>query len=160
MTVLKTIRNYLFYCGIEKDEYNAIKKDAYVSNFEVWRILHFLMFAVFGLLYVNSLFSDLLKANRLFYLIALLYSAAAICCFFLLKKDSLAAQLLIYCSISFLFLFGCFVTQNKPEIPATMFIVLLLITPMFMIDKPYFMALELIVASAVFLIWIDRKSVV
>lgn len=41
MSILKTIRNYYFYCGIEKDEYNAVKKDAYISNFEVWKILHF-----------------------------------------------------------------------------------------------------------------------
>ena len=34
----KTIRNYYFYCGIEKDEYNAVKKDAYISNFEVWKM--------------------------------------------------------------------------------------------------------------------------
>ena len=71
----------------------------------------------------------------------------------MLKKDSLIAQLLIYLSISFLFLFGVFITRNKPDIPATTFIVLLLITPMFMIDKPYFMAIELCTASAVFLIW-------
>ena len=30
---LHVIRNYILYCGIEKDAYNAIKKDAYVSNF-------------------------------------------------------------------------------------------------------------------------------
>ena len=34
-----------------------------------------------------------------------------------------------------------------------MFVILLVITPMFMIDKPYFMTLELCAASAVFLVW-------
>ena len=53
MKVIKAIRNYYFYCGIEKDEYNAVKKDAYISNFEVWKILHFLMAAVFCLLYLR-----------------------------------------------------------------------------------------------------------
>ena len=47
MKLLKKIRRYYLYCGIEKDEYNELKKDAYVSNFEVWRILHFIMFVVF-----------------------------------------------------------------------------------------------------------------
>ena len=32
MKLLKTIRRYYFYCGIEKDEYNELKKDAYVSG--------------------------------------------------------------------------------------------------------------------------------
>ena len=32
MITLKNIRNYFFYCGLEKDDYNVLKKDAYVSN--------------------------------------------------------------------------------------------------------------------------------
>lgn len=153
MKVLRIIRNYFFYCGIEKDDYNAVKKDAYVSNFKVWRLLHILMAAVFALMFISSLFSGIIRSNRLFYLIALLYSLIATGLFFVLKKDSLVAQLLIYLSISLLFLFSCFITRNTPDIPATTFIVFLLISPMFMIDKPYFMAIELCVATTVFLIW-------
>ena len=153
MNLLRTARNYFFYCGIEKEEYDALKKDAYVSNFEVWRVLHFLMAAGFGTLFVCSLFSELMRSNRVFYLAALVYSVSAICLFFLLKKDSLAAQLLIYLSISLFFLFGGLITRNRPEQTAVTFIVLLLITPMFMIDKPVFMAIELGAASAVFLAW-------
>ena len=153
MKVLRIIRNYVCYCGIEKEEYNALKKDAYVSNFRVWRVLHIVMAAVFGLLLFSTLFSKLMRTNQAFYLIAFLYSAGALCLFFTLRKDSLAAQLIIYLSISLLFLFAGFITENKPEMPATAFIALLLITPMFMIDKPYWMAIELCAASAVFLVW-------
>ena len=157
MKIFRTLRNYICYCGIEKDEYNALKKkDAYVSNFNVWRVLHFLMAAIFGFLFIVSLISPLMEINRVFYLIAFIYSAAAFCSFFILKKDSLAAQLIIYLSISLLFLFSGFITENKPELPATTFIVFLLITPMFMIDKPYFMAIELCTASTVFLIWMHN----
>ena len=153
MNIIRTIRNYYFYCGIEKDEYNAIKKDAYISNFEVWKILHFMMTAVFCLLFVASFHYRVMETNKSFYLIGFLYSVGALGGFFILKKDSIAAQLLIYLSMSFLFLFGCFISLNTPEHNATTFIVLLLITPMFMIDKPYFMTLELCAASAVFLFW-------
>ena len=151
--MLKTIRNYYFYCGIEKDVYNKVKKDAYISNFEVWKILHFLMAAVFGFMYAASFFSDLIEANSLFYMAGFLYSVFAIFLFFKLRKDSLIGQLLIYLSISLLFLFGGFLSQNNPNSNATTFIVLLLITPMFMIDKPFFMTIELSAASAIFLIW-------
>ena len=152
--MFRKLKNYICYCGIEKDEYNALKKEgAYVSNFNVWRVLHFLMTVIFGILFIGSLVSHLMAMNRVFYLIAFLYSAAAFCAFLVLRKDSLAAQLIIYLSISLLFLFAGFITQNKPEIPATTFIALLLITPMFMIDKPYFMAIELCIASTVFLTW-------
>ncbi|SEF94753.1 diguanylate cyclase (GGDEF) domain-containing protein [Eubacterium ruminantium] len=153
MKVLRIIRNYFFYCGIEKDEYNAIKKDAYISNFEVWRILHFLMAAVFGVMYIGSLFSDLMKDSSWLYLCSFVYSVIGIVLLFKMKKDSLAAQLLIYLSISLLFLFACILSLNKPDVPAVSFIAFLLITPMFMIDKPFFMAIELIVASTIFLIW-------
>ena len=153
MRALKKLCNYFFYCGIEREEYNAVKKDAYVSNFVIWRILHFLMAVTFAVLFAISLFNNLLRQNCFFYLIAFLYSAVAISFFFLLEKDSLLAQFLIYLSISLLFIFGCLISSNKTEIPATTFIVFLLITPMFMIDKPFFMAIELCAASALFLIW-------
>ena len=153
MRILRILRNYFCYCGIEKEEYNALKKDAYVSNFGVWRVLHIFMAAAFGLLLVTTFFSSLMAMNRLFYLIAFIYSVAAMFLFFTLKKDSLAAQLIIYLSISLLFLFSGFITENKPDVPAIMFIALLLITPMFMIDKPFFMAFELCVADVIFLAW-------
>ena len=153
MKILRMIRNYVCYCGIEKDEYNAVKKDAYVSNFKIWRTIHCLLTAVFAVLFINSLLDSLLVQNKVFYLIAFLYFAIATVIFFVVKKDSFVAQLLIYLSISALFLFGALITQNKPEFPATTFIVMLLITPMFMIDKPYFMGIVLSLASAVFLVW-------
>jgi len=153
MRALRVIRNYFFYSGIGKEEYNAVKKDLYVSNYVVWRILHCVMVAAFCFLYISSLFSDLLASNRFFYMLALIYSIFACSLFFILKKDSLIAQLIIYLSISLLFVFSCLITQNKPDIPATTFIALLLIAPMFMIDKPFFMTFELSAASAMFLIW-------
>ena len=153
MKLLRTIRNYIFYCGIEKDEFKSLKKEAYKSNFASWKLLHCLMTTVFGFLFINSLFSEMLAVNRIIYMIFFIYSTITTVLFFVLKKDSFFAQLLIYLSISMLFLFGCLITENKPNSPATTFIVLLLITPMFMIDKPYFMAIELAAASAVFLIW-------
>lgn len=153
MKLLRTIRNYYLYCGLEKDEYNAVKRYAYVSNFNVWKVLHFLMAAVFGALFISSLASGLMSVNKWFYLIGFLYSLLAIVMFARLKKDSIAAQLVIYLSMSFLFLFAAFISANKPDFNATTFVVLLVVTPMFMIDKPYFMTIELCAATAIFLIW-------
>ena len=150
---MRVIRNYICYCGIEKEEFKAVKKDAYAANFELWRVLHFVMDIAFGFLFIFSLCSDFVKDNRFFYLGAFIYSLVATVFFFILNKKSILGQLIIYLSISVLFLFGCFITQNKPNAPAITFIALLLITPLFMIDKPYFMSLELIVASVVFTIW-------
>ncbi len=154
MKVLRTIRNYICYCGIEKDEYNELKKDAYVSNFEVWRVLHCMIAAVFACLFFCSLTVDIMVKNRIFYLVGFIYSTSAAFLFlFAFRKESLIAQLVIYLSISMLFVFGGLITQNKPDSPATTFIVLLLITPMFMLDKTYFIAIELTAASVIYLIW-------
>ena len=89
MNILKTIRNYFFYCGIEKDEYNALKKDAYISNYVVWRVLHILMIAVFAFLLISSMMNDMLEMNRVFYLIDFCYSAIATLFFFFLKSETL-----------------------------------------------------------------------
>lgn len=153
MKVLKVLRNYFFYCGIEKEEYDAIKKDVYVSNFVVWRILHCFMAFVFLALYFSSLMNSRLRVNTFFYLMAFLYSVAGIAVFFLLKKDSRIPKLVMYLSISLLFIFGCFISQNSASVPATTFIALLLITPMFTIDRPIYMTFELCGAATLFLIW-------
>ena len=101
MKFLKKIRRYYLYCGIEKDEYNELKKDAYVSNFEVWRILHFIMFVVFFGLFVASLSNEMMSVNRDYYLAFLLYSGIAIGLFSILKKDSLRLR------HNFLYIFQC-----------------------------------------------------
>lgn len=153
MKVLHTLINYLCYCGIEKEEYNSVKKDAYVSNFSIWRILHCFMAVVFAVLFFDSLFDSLLIQNSLIYGLYLVYAVISAVCFFIIKKDSLIAQFWIYLSISLLLLLGCFLTQTNLEHPSTTFVVMLLITPMFMVDKPYFMGIEAAVASAIYLVW-------
>ena len=154
MKILKTLRNYLCYCGIEKDEYKLLKKDAYVANFEVWRVLHCFMAAMFAVLSVNSFIFDIAAANRTFYLIALAYSvAAALMFFFVLKKDSIIGQLFIYLSISMLLLFGALIAAKNPAVPENAFIVFLILTPLFMIDKPYFMGIVLVIAATINVFW-------
>ena len=62
--ILRTLRNYICYCGIEKEEFKAVKKDAYRSNFEVWRVLHLLMVLAFGVLFIFSVCSPFVKDNK------------------------------------------------------------------------------------------------
>ena len=69
MKILRQIRNYFCYCGIEKEEYKTLKKYAYVSNFNIWRVLHVMMAAVFLGLFGCSLFVKIMYPNRVFYLI-------------------------------------------------------------------------------------------
>ena len=158
MLGIKTIHNFLFYCGTDKNEFKAVKKDIYISNYSVWRILLSFTTVVFGILFVLSLVTDLFKINDSAYLFAFVYSFTALFLFLFLNKDSLFGQFIIYISVAMLLLFSGFISRNNSEVPATTFIVLLLITPMFVIDRPFFMAIEICVASAVFLIWMHEKK--
>ena len=153
MKFLKKLRNYFCYCGIEKDEYKQIKRNAYISNFEVWKKLNFVMVIAFAILFITSFFNKLMAMNLIIYGSGLAYSLIATVLFFVLKKDSIWAQLLIYLSISILLLVGALLSANKPDLPTLTFIVMLLVTPMFMIDKPYFMAIEHAIACTIFLVW-------
>ena len=96
MNLLKKLRNYICYCGIEKEEYNKVKKDAYASNYDVWKILHYLMIVVFGFLFVVSLFTDVIEMNRMYYFLLLLYSVFAAVIFHFLDKREMPAQFVIY----------------------------------------------------------------
>lgn len=156
MTFFKKLRNYFFYCGIDQEEYKAIKRNAYISNFIIWRSLHFLIAATMIFLFLVSVLTDFVRQNAIIYIFGLCYSVIVIILFFILKKDSLIAQFLIYLSISLLFLFGAFISYNNPTVPATTFIVFLLITPMFMIDRPFFMAIELTGVSVLYLIFMHN----
>lgn len=158
MTFLKKIRDYLFYCGIDKEEYRAVRKSAFVSNFVIWRSLHFLTAITLIILFVFSLFNSVVKQNSISYLIGAVYSVIVIILFFILKKESLIAQLIIYLSISLLFFLGIIISNNRLEVPAVTFIVFLLMAPLFMIDKPFYMAIELSIASTVFLIYMHGKK--
>ena len=153
LKILRIVRNYICYCGIEKEEFYSIRKDTYISNYKVWRILHWLMTVFFAVLYIDTLVEGTLLENRLFYLIAFVYSAIVTFIFSKINKKSILIQVLIYTSIAFLFLFSSFITQNKPDVPAATFFVMLIVTPMFVIDKPYYTGIVLTLAFIMFSVW-------
>ena len=82
MRLLKKIRNYFCYCGLEKEEYHEIKKSAYISNFEIWRILHLMMAVIFLALSIASFINDFMGMNKWFYVGAFAYSLVATLLFF------------------------------------------------------------------------------
>ncbi len=115
MKVLRTIRNYLCYCGIEKEEYNKVKKAAYVSNFRVWRNMHCALIVLFAALTVCSRFDGPMAGNGTLYLYGLGYSVVSTCVFFLPAEDASFAQLGIYLTVSLLCVIGAFISQNHPQ---------------------------------------------
>ena len=154
---LRRIRDIVCYCGLSKEEYRQIKKEAYVSNFQVWKHLHVFLLAGYLILTMSMYFSDGLSNVTIIQVIMMLYLAAAsILIYFVFKEDSLGAQFLIYFTMILLLLSAMLINVAQPEAGAITFIVLLVMLPMFMIDKPYFMAILLAAAVTVYLLVINR----
>ena len=144
---------YICYCGLDKDDYNSIKKEAYRCNFRLWKGLHavILVLSLFMLVAVSIMGTG--AENLVAYIILVAYGLTVTILFwFVLKEDSLGAQLLIYLTMNGMFISGLAMSMNNPQHMAVTFIVMLVLMSMFMIDKPYFMMIEIIGAAAVHLL--------
>lgn len=45
--MLVKLKNMFCYCGATKEQYNSFKKDAYISNFVLWKSLNIVMVILF-----------------------------------------------------------------------------------------------------------------
>lgn len=146
------IRDIFCYCGLTRDEYESVKKEAYISNFNVWKYLHALMILGYAIMTGFSALYGGLAQITLIWLRMLSYSIIAGTCFFtVLQRDSLIAQLIIYLSMILLMLSSIMCSVYQPEMIVS-FVVMLVLTPMFMIDRPFYMAILLSSAVAVYLV--------
>lgn len=150
---LQKLRDCFCYCGLSKEEYKIIKKDAYVSNFTVWKYLHVLMMLGYAVLMVMSMIYEGFSLPYMVHLGMMIYSiVGCILFFFVFREDMLGAQFFIYLSMILLMLSSLLVGINRTDMVSVGFIALLVLLPMFMIDKPYFMAILLSASVAVYLL--------
>lgn len=155
-------RNLFCYCGLTKEDYRQVKKQAYISNFTVWKYLFALMLVAFMALLTVSFFRTGID-TRFFVLIIMMVLSVVFLILFnnVFKSDSLVAQFVIYLAMIALLAFGLWVGVDQKEMMAVTFVVLLVILPMFMIDKPYFMAILLSASAVIFLLhahWCGKPS--
>ena len=146
------LKSMLLYCGITKDEYNSIKKDAYISNFVVWKYLHIFICFVFLAFAVSTLIESGISGVFMASTLVSLYSAVVTILFnHVLKKDSIVPQFIIYLSMTVLLLASLCYGLMEPDMKAVSFVVILLIISLFMIDRPFFMVIVIVSASVVYL---------
>ena len=149
---MKKLLNLFTYCGVSKDEYESVKKDAYVNNFRVWKWLHVFMIVVFGVITLESIIYNGLEAEAMLRMAVLSYSIIVTILFHtVIKEDSLTGQLIIYLSMIILLLATFRMAFEEKEMMAVSFVVMLVLMSMFMIDKPYFMTIVISVAAAVYI---------
>lgn len=149
---LNYLRNLVCYCGLTKEEYSSVKRDAYVSNYRVWKIIHVLMVLTYATLFLLSFLHTGMSFATYIRLVMFFYSVlATLIFFFQMREDGIAAQFLIYVSMVFLLMGSFFISLDNPMVPGVAFVTMLVFLPMLMIDKPYFMITVLIIASCVYL---------
>lgn len=150
---LTKLKNAFLYCGLTKDEYGSIKRESsYKSNFRIWKNLNVVMLAFFAVLPIISLSTPGWETLGFIQLGIFVYSLIVTLLFlFRLKQDSLAAQFIIYTNMIILLGYAMYVTLGHKDQMAVTFSIFLVLLPMFMIDKPYFMAMLLSIASVVYL---------
>lgn len=149
---LRRIGDFFCYCGLSRDEYHSVRKNAYSSNFDVWKYLHLLIvvaYSVMAVFYAANGMRECVTVQT----VVILYAAFMSFLFFrVLKPDSLIGQLLIYLTMIILLLSALQLHLLQPQEESVAFVVMLVLFPMFMIDKPYYMAILLSLSVAVYLI--------
>ena len=150
--LLRRLRDLFCYCGVSKETYRDLKKEAYVSNFKVWKHLHCALLVGFCLLTVILTIIHGVTDVTLVQMFMVGYFAATSILFTsVYREDSLRAQFNIYLTMILLLVMAMLINRIQPQSSTVTFTVMLVMMPMFMIDKPYFMAILLVGAVAVYL---------
>ena len=150
--ILLRLRDLFCYCGLSKEEYRGIKRQAYISNYQVWKYLHILLLAAYLFLAVALYCYDGLTISTFVQIWMSVYLLVASCLFIhVFPEDSLIAQFAIYFTMIMLLFASIVIAVYQPGANSVTFTVLLVLLPMFMIDKPYFMAILLTSAVIVYL---------
>lgn len=148
------LRDLACYCGLSKEEYRSIKKEAYISNFQVWKHLHVLLFLGYAVMTLTFSIQDGGSPYAYVQLGMMTYLAVVSILFYsaFRKPDALFPQFVIYLTMVLLLLAATLISVLEPGARSVTFIVLLVMLPMFMIDKPYYMAILLSSAVVVYLV--------
>ena len=152
---MTSLTSLFCYCGVSKKEYESVKRDAYISNFHTWKFLHVFISIYFIVLSSEAItYSGLFSVSSILRIALLVYSATISVLFFTktVKEDSLLGQLIIYLTMIILLVITFWYGLIQSDMMAVSFTVMLVTLSMFMIDKPYFMAIVLFIASTAFLI--------
>ncbi len=153
------LKNQLLYCGLSKDDYHKVQRDAYAENFSVWKRLNLLIICVFTVVFLLG--SQLRFDSRVDYvmLAVICYSTvSSLLFFFVLKPDRLPAQLMIYGSMVLLMIYALYASLAYPAMMAVTFIVMLVLLPMFIVERPVWMMVYLAFCIAINLIFSSGRK--
>ena len=135
-TIMKKMKSFFMYDGMDRDDYETIKDEIYEKNRRNLALYASVSAFLFLGLYISSFFIDYIIGNRSLYFIQFIISLIVLCVFRTLAiKSRIMGEISKYIFEISLLSFGIVLGAIKsPGEEAAVFIVLMVIFPMMMYD--------------------------
>ena len=135
---IRTLKELLFYAGVEKEEYDILLPVIYEENRVLLRVFSLLASGMFFALYLASIcFGDFASSNSSTYLF---FGAEMvillICAHLILPKHPAIVMVLVYLFEIMLYTFGIHISMLHAEKAAVSAVAFLLVTPLLFYDRP------------------------
>ena len=146
----RKIRDFFLYGGKTKNEYKDAEYLILKSNYKLWRVISFISTVVFIALTIFAIISEKENAGKSKIIACAIMASLSLIVLILLnfvfKSKSIGTKICIYFLSTLVIGYGIFVGNSNPDIPAITFMVVLVVTPIAIVDKPY-RVITLILAS-------------
>lgn len=147
------IKNFLLYGGKTKNEYQSAEYLILKSNHKFWKIISFITTFVFIALsiFAFAVAKDEKASNIDFYKGIVCAAVASISLIplillnFVLKAESIGTRIMIYFLAVLVLGYGIFIGNLDKDMPSVTFMVVLVLTPIAIVDRPYRIILLILV---------------
>lgn len=159
--ILNTIKSFLLYSGVEKNEYEKVINSIHVYNRNI--VFFFSGVAIFlisGMCFL-SIFVEGIRKNIIVYILGLTSSICLfmLCKYFASKRQWIVTPLLYSC-ISLFCLYGIAIaTLTNPEEQTVTFMVFLVFIPVLLTDRPIRVNMAIIFYIIIFIILAKKTKV-
>ena len=137
----RRIRDFLLYGGKTKNEYKDADSLILNSNYKLWKVISLISSIVFISLTIFAVLSKPENAGKEKIIACAIMTLISLIVLILLnyafKPKSIGTKICIYSLAILIIGYGIFVGNSNPSIPAIAFMVVLVVTPIAIVDKPY-----------------------
>lgn len=137
----RSIRDFLLYGGKTKNEYKDAESLILNSNYKLWKVISLISSIVFISLTIFAVLSKPENAGKEKIIACAIMTLVSLIVLILLnyafKPKSIGTKICIYSLAILIIGYGIFVGNSNPSIPAIAFMVVLVVTPIAIVDKPY-----------------------
>lgn len=137
----KKISSFLLYGGKTKKEYKDAEVLILKSNYKLWKVISYISTIVFLALTIFATISKSETATLTIHIACAIMTFVSLIVLILLnfvfKYDFIGTKFCIYALAIVIIGYGVFVGNINPKIPAITFMVVFVVTPIAIVDKPY-----------------------